>query len=386
MPASKLFEAHPETVVETDVAVIGGGIMGLATAYYLARRNRRVAVLERRTWGWEASGRTAGGVRQQGRDPRELPLAMAGVALWARLDEELGAPTYYRRGGNFAIARDGEEMEHLEQVARRERSDGLAVEIVTRNRLRRMVPALSDRCIGGKYCSTDGIADPSAVVRAFVGAAARLGVQLYPGTEALDFVIEDGRIEAILTEQIEFRPRVTVNVAGPWAPLVAMRAGIILPIQPVRALLMETAPVAPLFEQFIKFGEEFYCRPTAAGTICIGPLGWAMPWAREDAADRPRVPLFVPERVAEHIPALGRVPIARTWSGLLDATPDLVPIIGAAPELRDYLVAAGFSGHGFCLGPIVGRLLAEIIVDGRPSLSIDAFSPARAFTAAAAAS
>ncbi len=386
MPGTKLFEMHPQEVVETDVAIIGGGIMGLATAYFLAKRNKRVAVLERRTLGWEGSGRTAGGVRQQGRDLRELPLAMASVALWAHLDEELGAPTHYRRGGNIWVARDERELADLQRVADQERSNGLEVEMVSRERLRKMVPALSDNCVGGKYCPTDGIAEPWAVIPAFANAAKRLEAELYPGTEALDFVVEDNRVVSILTERIEFRPQITVNVAGPWAALLAMRVGIMLSIQPIRALLLETEPVGPLFKEFLIFGEEFYCRPSTERTILIGPLGWVMPRDLQKPADQTSAAFPVPERVTAIIPHLKGVSVVRSWSGLLDVTPDGVPIIGVLPELKDYIIAAGFSGHGFCLGPIVGKLLSEMIVDGRPSLSIEALSPSRGFASGPQAS
>jgi sarcosine oxidase subunit beta len=381
MPEDTLFDLHPQEVVETDVAVIGGGIMGLATAYYLAKRGTQVAVLERRTFGCEASGRTAAGVRQQGRDPREIPLAKASVALWGSLAEELGAETHYRRSGNIYVALMEEELIGLRAAAEVEQSFGLRTEILGAQQLRKMVPVLSAQCVGGKYCPTDGMAEPAAVIPAFVNAAQRAGARLYPYTEAADFVVEDGRVGSILTEKIEFRPRVTVNAAGPWAPLLAMRAGIVLPIRPVRAQIVETETVGPLFKEFLIFeGADVYCRPTLGGTTYIGPLSGI---AATDLA-KPALPLAtvpqVRKMIASLIPALEGVPIRRTWLGLLDVTPDVVPIIGPVPGLRDYIVAAGFSGHGFCLGPGVGQVLSELIVDGRPSVSLEAFSLTRFLT------
>ena len=371
------FEAQSQKVVETEVAIIGGGIMGLASAYSLAKRGKQVALLERQSFGWEASGRSAGGVRQRGRDPRELPLAMASVSLWSDLEDELGAEIHYRRGGNISVALTDEELEILALAAAEEQSIGLTVKTLGREELRELVPALSDRCLGANYCPTDGYAEPEAVVSAYVGAAERAGVGMYPRTEVLDFTVEAGRVSSIFTEQIEFRPQVTVNAAGPWAHTLAMRVGLVVPLWPGRAQLVETEPVGPLFEQFLVFeGERVYCRPTLDGRVHYGSITWVSP------ADVEYPPTLNPATdraagLASVVPALEGVPVHRTWSGLLDMTPDGVPIIGSVPGLKDYVIAAGFCGHGFCLGPIVGKLLAEHIVDGCTSLPLDELSLTR---------
>ncbi len=371
-----LFDLRPDTTIESEVVIIGGGIMGLSTAYFLAKRGKQVTVLERRTFGFEASSRNAGGVRQQGRDPREIPLAMASVALWATLADELGAPTHYRRGGNIVVALSDREMETLQRRVASERKLGLAVEMIDRKQLAELVPGISERCIGGSYCPTDGVAEPSAVVSAFVGAAERLGVNLCPHTEALDFVVENDRVVSVLTEKIAIRPRITVNMANAWAPLLAMRIGVVLPIRPVRSQLVEIDLGDTPFPQFLGFPEvQVCCRPTAYGRVHFGPLGSSV--GRPDLEDPlpPGISYF--SNLVGVLPRLENAQITRKWSGLLDVTPDAVPILGYVPGLRDYVVAAGFSGHGFCLGPIVGKLISELIIDQETSLSIDAFALAR---------
>lgn len=372
----KLFEISGHTHVDADVVIVGGGIVGLSTAYHLARTGRRsVALLERRTFGWEASGRNAGGVRQQGRDLREIPLAMLAVSVWAAWDEELGGATYYRRSGNVYIASTQDEMDRLAEKAREERRAGLETEILTAGRLREQVPALSGPCLGGKYCATDGIAEPEAVIPLLASAAARLGVHLYQDMEVLDLQADGGRLAAVVTDRFVFHPRTTLIACGPWTPTLLARAGVVVPIRPARAEIVQTGPLPPLFKEFLIFEEmSFYARPTYDGRINIGPHSRLGPSDLSGALLSDADVTQFRGRVAEVIPALGEAPIERRWHGLLDVTPDEVPIIGPVPRLEGCFIAAGFSGHGFCLGPGVGRLLAEWMVDGRASLDLGAFS------------
>ena len=378
----RLFEISGHTHIDADVVIVGGGIIGLSAAYYLARTGRRsVALLERRTFGWEASGRNAGGVRQQGRDLREIPLAMLAVSTWATWNEELRGPTYYRRSGNVYIASTQDEMDRLVEQAREERRAGLETEILSRARLREKVPALSGPFLGGKYCATDGIAEPEAVIPSLASAAARLGVHLYQDTEVLDLHSDGGRLAAVVSDRFVFHPRTTLIACGPWTPILLARVGVRVPIQPVRAEIAQTAPLPHLFGEFLIFeGQGFYARPTYDGRINIGPHSRLGPSDLSGVLLSEADVMQWRRRVAEVIPALGEAPIERRWHGLLDVTPDEVPIIGPVPRLEGCLVAAGFSGHGFCLGPGVGRLLAEWMVDGRPSLDLGAFSLERFLT------
>lgn len=368
----KLFDLDKREQTKTEVAVIGGGIVGLATAFFLAARGKSVAVLERRTVGWEASGRTAAGVRQQGREPAEIPLAMAAVRLWATLDQELHGETGYRRDGNVFVAMSREGMAHLEQQEARERALGLEVELLTAAQLRSRVPAVSDRCVGGKYCATDGIAEPALVMTSLARAAEGAGAQVYLGTEALDFVVEDRRVASIVTERAEFRPDVTVLAAGPWTALLTARLGAPVPITAVRSQVMQTYPIGPVCKEFLIARElGVYCRPASGGAMLVGGdhlRAEPDPRTAGEAARR---------QIGVCVPALGTAPIRRVWSGLLDVTPDEVPLVGPLPGLRGCFIAAGFSGHGFCLGPKVGQLVAEWIAAGEPSLPLHTLSPAR---------
>lgn len=367
------FEPKPEQELAIDTLIVGGGIIGLSSAFYLAQKGCQVAVLEKRQFGAEGTGRTAGGVRQRGRDRREIPLAMASVALWAELEDLLGAPVYYRRGGNISVALNDEEMDSLRIAAEEEQTLGLEVQLLDRKALLDLVPALSERCVGGSFCPTDGYAEPEPVISAYLGALERLGVELFPETEALEFKVRNGRIETVNCERIAFHPQAVLIAAGPWAPNLCMKFGLPLPIWPGRAQLVESAPVGRIFDQFLVFdGQQVYCRPTIDERIHFGSITWVTP--SNVIEPQTMAPALDRKTALEAmIPPLAGMAVNRTWSGLLDLTPDGVPIMGPIPGLSDAFLAAGFCGHGFALGPIVGKTMAECIVDGETSLSIEDF-------------
>jgi len=164
--------------IESDIVVIGGGIVGCASAYYLAQRGVSVVLLERSAIGSEGSGRNGGGVRQQCRDLRELPLAMASVKLWEHLEDDLGFDLEYQQGGNIRLAATEDRMEELTTLGEQELATGLEVEVWDRGQLKERAPYLADLFIGAKYCATDGVANPILATKAFGWAAERAGAHL----------------------------------------------------------------------------------------------------------------------------------------------------------------------------------------------------------------
>ncbi len=365
--------------LSADVVIIGGGIVGCASAYYLARRGLSVILLEKSTVGSEASGRNAGGVRAQCRDRRERLHAMASIEIWKTLEDELGLDVEYVQGGNIRLATTEERMDALAREAEEELADGLYVELWDRTELRRRAPYLSDRFIGAKYCPTDGVANPILASRAFGWAARRAGVTLLEHTEAREVVVKGGRVTAVHAHGPEGEVRVraswVIHAGGPWTPELAGTLDLNIPIRPQRAVMAVTEPVSPFFTEFVSSHDvRLYARPARSGHIHVGVH------SEPDPTFDKRTPRQIVQHLArldELIPALARVRILRTWAGTLAMTPDGIPVVGPVPGIQGYLLAAGFCGHGFCLGPIMGKLLSELVVDGRPSLSLDAFSPHR---------
>lgn len=365
--------------IGADVAIIGGGIVGCAAAYYLAQRGVSVVLLERGVIGGEASGRNAGGVRAQCRDRRERALAMASIDLWVGLEAELGFDIEYIQGGNLRLATHKDRMESLRVEGEEELADGLYVELWEQADLRRRAPYLSDIFIGAKYCPTDGIANPLLAPRALVWAARRLGARLLEHAEAIDIQLVDGHVAAVRATdpggELCVETPWVIHAAGPWSPQLVGAIGLELPVRPVRVDMAVTQPAAPFFTEFVSSHDVgVYARPARSGHVHIGLLG-----ERENTFDK-RVPpeaLQHFDRAVKMIPTLAELDILRTWAGTLAMTPDGLPILGPVDKLDGLLLATGFSGHGFCLGPIAGKLLSEYIVDGEPSLSLDDFQLSR---------
>ncbi len=365
--------------IDADVTIVGGGIVGCAAAYYLAKRGVSVVLIERSVVGGEASGRNAGGVRAQCRDRSERLLAMTSIELWEGLEAELGFDVEYVQGGNIRLATTEERMDALRSEGKEELADGLHVEVWEQDELGRRAPYLSDVFIGAKYCPTDGVANPLLVPRAFGWAASRIGVQVLEHTEALDVEVRGGRAAAVHARYREGELVVEapwlIHAGGPWSPGLSQTLDVDLPIHPLRVVLAVTQPVVPFFTEFLSSHDlKVYARPARGGNIHLGLHG-----DRDTTFDKRTPPeaLCQFHRVTEMIPHLRGIDILRTWSGTLAVTPDGLPIIGTVDGIEGYVLATGFSGHGFCLGPIVGRLLSEQIVDGRPSMPLDKFRLSR---------
>ena len=364
---------------EADVVIVGGGIVGCASAYYLARRGVSVALLERSTIGSEASGRNAGGVRAQCRDRRERLHAMASIKLWETLEEELGFDVEYTQGGNIRLAANEERMAALTQEAEEELADGLYVELWDRDELRRRAPYLSDVFIGAKYCPTDGVANPILASRAFGWAARRAGATIRQHTEAVEIRLEGSRVTAVHARGPEgefvIETPWVIHAGGPWSPHLSQTLGIELPIKPERHIVAVTEPLPPFFTEFISSHDlKMYARPARSGHVHFGLVG------EHDFTFDKRTPSWAMERlgyIGDLIPALRGVEILRTWAGTVARTPDGVPIVGPVEGIQGYILAAGFCGHGFCLGPIMGKLLSELVLDGEPSLPLHDFRPER---------
>jgi sarcosine oxidase subunit beta len=363
-----------------EVAIVGGGIVGCAAAYYLARRGKRVVLLEKSVIGGEASGRNGGGVRQQCRDRRERPLAIASVKLWVGLQAELGFEVEYVQGGNIRMATSEERLAMLRREADEELADGLLVEMWDRNELRRRAPYLSDVFIGAKYCPTDGTANPILASRAFGWAARRAGVMLLTRTEAVHIGTQGDQVSSVTGRDREGdllieTPRV-IHAGGPWTPQLSRSLGIQIPIEPARSVVAITRRMPFMFREFVSSHDlGAYARQAREGHVHIGGVG--TPGKTFDQSMPAASIAYLARGAARMIPALQGASILRTWAGTLENTPDKVPIISPVDRIKGYILASGFSGHGFCLGPIAGKLLSELIVDGQPSLPLHEFRLSR---------
>ena len=363
-------------VCDAPVVIVGGGIAGCATAYYLAKRGVSALLLEKSTCGFEASGRNAGGVRAQCRDiSAERILAMHSIALWETLADELETDVEFVQGGTIRLASNEERMADLRTQAVEELADGLEVEVWDQRQLYRHSPFLAAGFIGAKYCARDGVANPKLVAPAFAAAAQRLGAQIWEQSTVEEIIVEDGQVMGVHASNADgswqIETPLVVHAAGPWSPQLGEELGVQIPITASRTIIAETEPMPPLFSEFISSHDaEVYARPDKRGRIHIGAV--AQPMGSFENCTEADVHAYMEKRT-KLIPALGEADIERVWWGTLAMTPDRQPVIGPVDGIEGYLLATGFSGHGFCLGPIIGKLMSEQIIDGAPSLSLEAF-------------
>jgi sarcosine oxidase subunit beta len=304
---------------------------------------------------------------------------MASIKLWEGLEAELGFDMEYVQGGNIRLAANEERMAQLRAEAEEELADGLSVELWDRDQLRQRAPYFSDRFVGAKYCATDGIANPILASWSLAWAAKRAGVTLLTHTEAVDVELREGQVTAVLAKNREEELRIEtpwlIHAAGPWTPYLGQALGIRIPVEPARTFIGVTQPLPPLFTEFISSHDfHIYMRPARKGHLHIGGVGMT------NSTFDQSVPAEAVAHLAQSgsmVPKLRNINFLRIWAGTLAMTPDHLPIIGPVQGIQGYLLAAGFSGHGFCLGPIVGKLLSELVVDGEPSMSLVALNLAR---------
>jgi sarcosine oxidase subunit beta len=358
-----------------DVVVIGGGIAGSSIAFRMACKGHSVILLEKGRVGEEASGRCGGGVRQNGRNPAELPLAMEAVKLWADMKDELGCDVGYRRGGNIRFAHTREKLEDLRQIAERETRIGLGVEILSPEETRQLTPTLSDKIelYGSKHCPTDGSANPLLVVKAICRATRRKGVQIHEHTPVRELRARNGRVAAAVTDKGVYGGAVFVNAAGPWTRGLCNTIGLDIPIRLEKESVFVTEALPPMLRQFAE-SDEFYYRQALEGNFHIAGGFTTRPIEHvTDTSVDFRSFVDIGRRLPVFVPVTRNVNIIRAFAGVIESTPDKIPILDKAPGFENLFVTTGFSGHGFCLGPIVGQLITEWITEGRSSLDLSPF-------------
>ena len=404
-----------------DVVVVGGGIVGSATAYYLAKRNLNVALVEKGEIGDEQSSRAWGFVRQQARDPAEMPMMIECNRIWQGLEDELDADIEWVQSGNLALAADEERMARFEGWLPVARDFGLETKILSRTDIQSMIPKMTGSYIGGMFTPSDGHAEPRKATVAFADAAKRKGARVLTYHTAERIETTNGQVSAVITDRGAIRTPVVVNAAGARAMTVARMVGLSLPQLVVRATVAETTPMEHVtgvgvwspgvsFRQkndgafyiaggaqsdydimldSLRYAREFmpnYLKNRRLFRMRVGEPLWQdiarhipgteahkHPFARTvgiDPQPNPGTALRSMKSLVDLIPETRDLRIRRTWAGLIDATPDAIPVLGTVDELKGFIFATGFSGHGFAMGPIAGKLMAELIVDGKPSIDL----------------
>lgn len=362
-----------------DVIIIGGGLMGASTALQLALRGCRCIVLEKDKPGRHSSGVSAGGLRKLNRDPAEIPLTVEAAKMWRSIETLLDSDCDVRFPGQLRVAENAADMEKLERRAALVRSLGYKhEEMIDRKELYRLVPALSPHCVGGLLCREDGYARPYHALTAFRRKAQSLGVTFRSDTK-VTALRRDGDAWQVRTTQGVFSAPLLVNCAGAWANTIAGMLDEPVPLTP-RALALMVTERLPHFVDPVMgaASRKLSFKQMQNGTLIIGgALVAKLDFAREKTGIDWLKLAESADTVLSFFPQLKNVRIVRAWAGIEAFMPDNIPVIGASQIHDNAYHAFGFSAHGFQLSPIVGRIMAELILDGRSTLPIEPFAIGR---------
>jgi glycine/D-amino acid oxidase-like deaminating enzyme len=426
-PLTKI-ETSPDLPQSADAVIIGGGIIGVFTAYYLAQRGMKVAVVEKGLIGAEQSSRNWGWCRQQNRDARELPLVTKSLDLWERFAAESGEDTGFKRCGLLYLSDNEEELATWARWRDFARTVGVTTHMLSGAEASERGRITGRAWRGGVFSPNDGIADPINAAPAAARAMLKLGGSVHQNCAARGLETSGGKVSGVVTEKGTIRTSIAILSAGAWASSFCHQYGIRFPQAAIRqsilaiangpeplpdalyassvsftrrgsfghALAISGRALVDPTPQFLRFSREFIpmflkrWRSLAPGglegwrsgheTLSRWRLDQPTPMERmrilDPAVDRKTIDLTL-ARATELIPALKNRAVVAAWSGYVDSTPDGVPGIGAIADLPGFILAAGFSGHGFGIGPGAGHLIADIASGANPIVDPRPYHPSR---------
>ena len=362
--------------MKSDVLIIGGGLMGFSSALQLAMRGTRCIVLDKDSPGRHASGVNAGGLRQLNRHPAEIPLSVASAEMWRNVDTMVDSSCDTRFPGQIRVAENDRDMLALEERAAMVRAMGFEhEEIIGREELYRLVPALAPHCKGALICRNDGYGRPYHALHAFRRKARSLGVEFRTSTR-VDALVRDADEWLVTTPVGEFRAPMVLNCAGAWAGRIAASIGDTAPVRPGAPMLMITERLPRFLEPVIgAASRKLSFKQMQNGTVLIGGAHMAALDIEKQRTDMNWAKLAVSARtVMTLFPQLENARIVRTWAGIEAFMPDNLPVIGRSSTSPNAFHTFGFSAHGFQLAPIIGRIMSQLILDGQTDLPIAPFS------------
>ena len=357
-----------------DILIIGAGIVGCSLAYQLALQGAsRVAVVDKDLICSGSTGRSAGGIRQQFATDLNIRLSLESIRMFEGMPEELGVDPGFRRVGYLFLASTEAELGLFRQNVALQQRHGVPVQMVGPDDIRRLVPFVQlDGILGGTYCPTDGYAAPYEVTMGYAAAARRHGVTIHEQRAVTTVLQQSGRVVGVETASGPIHAPVVVNAAGAFAGQIGDMAGADVPVRPYRRQLFTTLPVPAFTPEpplTIDYHRNWYFRGELGGCLFSGPKDEESTFNTN--VDWEHLAESV-EQAVVRLPLLAEAEIHRGWAGLYEISPDNNAILGPVPELEGFYVAGGHSGHGFQHGPIVGKLMAELILTERTTIDIGA--------------
>lgn len=411
-----------------DVVVIGGGIVGTSAALALAERGISVVLCEKGRIGGEQSGRNWGWVRQMGREPSEIPLAMESVEIWRGLNERLGAETGYRRTGILYVCATEREVAEYEAWLEHARGFDLPSRLLSRDEVLQLAPNAAAGIRAGLYTATDGRGEPTKAAAAMARGVQQRGGKVLTNTAVRGIETHAGSIAGVVTEHGPIRAKAVILAGGAWSRLFAGNLGIDFPQLKILGsaarvdnvpdmpelpigggnfafrkrldggytVAMRNADIAPITPDSFRLFWDYL--PTLArswrqlrlrlGTRFIEEWQTPRQWRNDEPSPFERVRVLDPapehevnraglRNLIDAFPGFASAQMTHSWSGIIDVTPDAVPVIDNVPSIPGLVIASGFSGHGFGIGPAAGKLAADLAIGVTPSVDPSPFRLSR---------
>ncbi|MEX0312161.1 MAG: NAD(P)/FAD-dependent oxidoreductase [Tateyamaria sp.] len=413
-----------------DVVVIGGGVIGVCTALYLAEAGKRVVLLEKGRIAGEQSSRNWGWIRQQGRDPDELPIMVDANRQWRDLAARTNVDIGLTQGGVTYLAKTEKEMAEYAAWLPHAQAHGVDSRLLSSGEVSELIPGMARRYHGALYTASDMRAEPWVAVPALAGIAARAGATIVENCAVRGLDLQAGRVAGVITERGRIAAQEVVLAGGAWSSLFLRRHGVVMPQLSVRATVAATEPLSMVypggaaddrlafrpradggyslaaggfhelflgpdaFRAFPKYLAQLRADPFGTRYLLGAPRGYPDAWSTPRAWDFDTQSPFEAMRILdpapnrrkvaqltrdfhELFPTLGPVRIKSAWAGMIDTMPDVVPVVDRVAALPGLTVGTGMSGHGFGIGPGMGHVLAALVMGGDPGHDLSRFRLSR---------
>jgi sarcosine oxidase subunit beta len=360
-----------------DVIVIGAGIMGLSIAYELARLpgKRSIVVLDEGYLCGGASGRNGGGVRAQWSDELSVRLMRESLGEFRAFARRHRINTWYREGGYLFLARDAQRAKELKDSVRVQRNAGLKTRLLEPAEIPKLVPELStDGVLAGSYNPNDAVVFPWPFIWGYAEGARALGVSIHTFVKVLAIDVQAGNVRGVTTAQGRLTAPVVVLAAGALSPELSKSAGVDLPTYPHRHEICASEPLKPWLTPLVAdLTDGLYFSQSTRGELVGGIANARVPPGPSQGSSARFLALYA-RALTARCPRLGAVRILRQWAGLYDISPDQRPIVGSVSAVSGLYLSSGFVGHGFMMAPVIGKRLSRLIVEGRSSTELDAWT------------
>ncbi len=418
------FDASPDLPDKVDIVVIGGGIIGISTALFLAERGISVAVCEKGRVGHEQSGRNWGWVRVMGREISEIPMALESQRIWEGLDKRVGADLGFARSGILYVADTPDMLRKHEEWLEQAQPFQLGTRLLSNSEIEQVLPGSARRYAGAIFTPNDCRAEPQKAVPAIARRVRELGGHVLEGCAVRGLDMAAGRVSGVITERGTIACQQAVLSGGAWSRLFLGNLGIDFPQLKILGSVLRTTPMEGPPTHAVG-ASDYAFRKRADGGYSIAHRGaslaqivpdsfrlffdffpalirqrhelrvrldgrfvteWQMPrrWGMDETSPFEQVRILDPKpdeailaevqrNLIAAFPAFRDMTVAASWGGLIDAMPDAVPAIGEVPKMPGFFIATGFSGHGFGIGPGAGRMIADLVSGGRPAVDMTPF-------------